>query len=131
MKTKEELLRAAAQARGNAYAPYSDFRVGAALLTASGEVFRGCNVECASFGLSNCAERTALFAAVAAGHRQFAMLALSLPGAGMPCGACRQILREFAPALPVVVGDERGSPVRETTLDRLLPESFGPGDLGR
>jgi cytidine deaminase len=127
--TKEELLARAVGAAAQAYAPYSKFCVGAALLCKSGEVFLGCNVENASYGLTSCAERNAVFAAVAAGRRDFVMLALSLKGGGTPCGACRQVLNEFAPALPIIIGDEAGVLQQETTLDQLLPNAFGPGNL--
>ena len=127
--TNEELLQHAAAARQAAYAPYSQFQVGAALLTTSGEVFTGCNIENASYGLTICAERAAVFHAIASGHRDFTALAISLPGAGTPCGACRQVLHEFAPELPVLIGDEDGQLVRLTSLAELLPEPFGPGSL--
>ena len=127
--TNEALLQHAAAARQAAYAPYSNFQVGAALLTASGEVFAGCNVENASYGLSICAERAAVFQAVAAGHRDFTALAISLPGPGSPCGACRQVLHEFAPSLPVILGDEDGTLVRLASLAELLPDPFGPENL--
>ena len=128
--TDKELVRFAAEARRNAYAPYSHYRVGAALLAASGEVFTGCNVENASFGLTNCAERTALFKAVSEGHKEFEKIAISLENAGTPCGACRQVLNEFAPELVVLLGDETGELVAETTLGQLLPSAFGPKNLG-
>ena len=125
----EQLLTAAAKARLNAYAPYSKFQVGAALLSQTGEIFTGCNVENASYGLTICAERAAVFQAVAAGHRDFTALAISLSGAGSPCGACRQVLHEFAPQLPLLLGDENGTLVRLTSLAELLPEAFGPESL--
>lgn len=127
--TNEALLAHAAAARQAAYAPYSQFQVGAAVLTGSGEVFTGCNVENASYGLTICAERAAVFKAVAAGQRDFTALAISLPGAGSPCGACRQVLHEFAPHLPILLGDEEGQLVRLTSLAELLPEAFGPENL--
>lgn len=125
-----DLLKLAAEAQSNAYAPYSKFRVGAALLSADGSVFTGCNVENASYGLSNCAERTAVFKAVSEGVRAFTAIAISVPGGGSPCGACRQVLNEFNPAMKVYLGDEKGTLVRETTLDALLPDAFGPENLG-
>ncbi len=127
--SNDELLRKAVAARARAYSPYSKFAVGAALLCADGEVFLGCNVENASYGLTICAERNAVFAAVAAGRRDFAMLALSVSGAGTPCGACRQVLNEFAPRLPILLGDEDGKLRGEVSLDQLLPNAFGPGSL--
>ena len=100
----EELLKEAAEAASQAYCPYSEYRVGAALLTTDDTIFRGCNVENASYGLTNCAERTALFSAVAKGHRSFSALAVVSSGDDFPypCGACRQVLAEFcSPEMPV------------------------------
>lgn len=120
----DDLIRRADAVRANAWAPYSGYRVGAALLTESGEVFEGTNVENASYGLTICAERAAVFAAVAAGHRKFAALALVTDDGGSPCGACRQVLAEFAPDLRVVIAAADGTR-RETTVASLLPDSFG------
>ena len=128
--TPSELLKLAAEARNLAYAPYSKFQVGAALLAENGEVFSGCNVENASYGMTICAERTAVFKAVAAGARSFTAIAISVPGGGSPCGACRQVLNEFSPSLTVYLGDENGQLIRETTLSALLPDAFGPENLG-
>ena len=125
----EELLALARLATEKSYAPYSKYRVGAALLCADGRVYQGCNVENASFGLSNCAERTALFKAVSEGEREFTAIAIASSGAPpYPCGACRQVLNEFAPDLRVLVtwGENE---VDETTLAALLPHGFGPKDL--
>ena len=123
----EKAARTAAEA---SYSPYSKFRVGAAVLTGSGRIFAGCNVENASYGLCNCAERTAIFSAVAAGERRIRAVAVYTPTAAptMPCGACRQVINEFGPeALVISVCD---SPARrKTTLPELLPGAFGPGDL--
>ena len=115
---KEELMRLAKDAAENAYHPYSGFSVGAALLTARGSVFTGANVENASFGATCCAERVALFSAVAAGEREFSVLAVT----AMPCGICRQALSEFAPDLTVCVDGKDG--MEEYTLSKLLPHSF-------
>ena len=112
-----------------AYAPYSQFQVGAALLAENGEVFTGCNVENASYGMTICAERTAVFKAVAAGVRAFSAIAISVPGGGSPCGACRQVLNEFSPSMKVYLSDENGQLIRETTLEMLLPDAFGPENL--
>ncbi|MEM7144612.1 MAG: cytidine deaminase [Verrucomicrobiota bacterium] len=125
----QQLLAAAARARQNAYAPYSNFKVGAALLTETGEIFTGCNVENASYGLSMCAERTAVFKAVAEGQRSFKAIAISLTSDGSPCGACRQVLHEFAPNLLILIGDDSGQLTSQTTLDALLPNPFGPNNL--
>jgi cytidine deaminase len=125
----QQLLNAAAHARLNAYAPYSKFQVGAALLSNTGEIFTGCNVENASYGLTICAERAAVFKAVAEGQRSFQALALSLDGNASPCGACRQVLHEFAPNLPILISDDSGQLTSQTTLNTLLPNAFGPSNL--
>ena len=124
-----ELLALARLAMENSYCPYSHYAVGAALLSADGRVFQGCNIENASFGLTNCAERTALFKAVSEGARDFTAIAIASNGsAPYPCGACRQALNEFAPGLRVLVTWGEGE-VDETTLSALLPHGFGPKDL--
>jgi cytidine deaminase len=124
-----ELITAARQIRENAYAPYSGFTVGAALQTESGEVFGGANVENASYGLAICAERSAVVSAVSAGHRTFRAIAIAGPETTttVPCGACRQFLNEFNPELPVAYTTPDG--IEQTTLDKLLPHSFGPQNL--
>ena len=130
---EEERLRAAAfAAMERAYAPYSRFRVGAALLTADGEVVTGCNVENAAYPASICAERGAVMAAVAAGHRAFdrVVIATEAREPASPCGQCRQVLAEFAPALPVV-SVTRGGAVRRWTMAELLPSPFLPASLGQ
>ncbi|BDS08933.1 cytidine deaminase [Oceaniferula spumae] len=127
--TASELLKLASEARKSAYAPYSKFLVGAALLSDNGTVFTGCNVENASYGLTNCAERTAVFTAISEGVRNFSAIAISLLGGGSPCGACRQVLNEFNPCMKIYLGDENGQLVRETTLDVMLPDAFGPENL--
>ncbi|MBX3750947.1 MAG: cytidine deaminase [Opitutaceae bacterium] len=124
------LEKAARQAAKASYSPYSKFRVGAAILTGSGKVYTGTNVENASYGLCNCAERTAIFTAVAAGERTVRAVAVYTPtrAATSPCGACRQVINEFGPeALVISVCD--GKNRIETTLDRLLPAAFGPRNL--
>jgi cytidine deaminase len=125
----DKLLQRAAEVRRQAYAPYSKYTVGAALLADSGEIFSGCNVENASYGLTICAERNAVFAAVAAGQTKFEKIALSLADAGTPCGACRQVLNEFAPELVILLGDENGKLLGTRTLCELLPDAFGPANL--
>lgn len=127
--TGEELLERARIARDAAYARYSDFPVGAALETESGEVFLGCNVENASYPLTICAERSAVAAAVVAGHRRFVRVALSTNGHApvAPCGACRQVLAEFAPEMTVI--SEAGGGTSEWSLDALLPARFSNVDL--
>jgi cytidine deaminase len=126
------LLDYAFQALKNSYAPYSRFSVGAALLSADGEVVTGCNVENASYGLSMCAERTAVFKAVSEGLREFEAIAVvsSKVNPVYPCGACRQVLREFNPRLKVIVAGPGKKPIA-TSLDKLLPKSFGKESLRR
>jgi cytidine deaminase len=132
--SREELVAAARAARERAHAPYSGYRVGAALLTDGGEVVTGANLENASYGLSICAERAAVAAAVAAGHRRFEAIAVATPGPdpAAPCGACRQVLREFPRGvdLEVVCAGEVGERRLATTLGALLPHGFGPEHLG-
>jgi len=125
---KDRLLDEARAARERAYAPYSKFKVGAALMTKDGRVFAGCNVENASYGLCNCAERTAFFSAIAAGCRrdEFAALAVvgDTDGPIAPCGACRQVIIELGgPDLTVWLGNLRGD-TRETTARQQLPDAF-------
>lgn len=134
----EELLKTAIEARENAYVPYSHFAVGAALLAKSGKVYRGCNVENAAYGPTNCAERTAFFTAVCAGEREFEALAICGGPAGKPvselcapCGVCRQVIREFCPDdFPIVLTTD-GTKLYETTLAELLPLSFSADDLNK
>lgn len=126
------LLSAATDVRERAHAPYSDYRVGAALVTRSGRVFTGCNVENASYGLCLCAERNAIGQMIAAGERDPVALAVVTKGprAGSPCGMCRQVLAEFAEDLPIVLG-VAGDPAaeRRTSLAALLPDAFRARDL--
>lgn len=128
-KDLDTALAAARAYRSRAYAPYSKFTVGAVVVDGSGKYFGGVNVENASYGLTICAERAAVFQAIAAGHRDFRALVVCGPAerASAPCGACRQVLREFNPHMDVAYTVAGG--VVETTLDRLLPDSFGPEEL--
>jgi len=114
-----------------AYAPYSDFSVGAALEAEDGRVFTGCNVENAAYGSSLCAERGALLKAVSEGARRFRRIAVigSGPELCQPCGACRQMLFEFAPSLEVLVGSAQRDGIQRSTLSDLLPHGFGPSQL--
>lgn len=127
---REALVAAAGEALERAYAPYSGFQVGAALLTDDGSRFTGANVENASYGLSMCAERTAVFHAVAQGVRRLRAVAVvaSNDEPTWPCGACRQVLYEFGPDL-VVISEGKGGRREERSLAELLPEAFGPADL--
>lgn len=127
---RRRLLTAARAAAKAAYAPYSRFRVGAAVLAGSGEIYAGANVENASYGLSNCAERTAVFSAVAAGERKIVAVAVYTPTRQptTPCGACRQVINEFGPHATIVCACRSRERI-ETTLDRLLPAAFGPKNL--
>ena len=128
--TDEELIQVAFRALKNSYSPYSRFRVGAALLTSSGVVFYGTNVENASYGLSMCAERVAVFKAVSEGHTSFVRMAVVSETVNpvYPCGACRQVLHEFSPGIELVFLGKGGETVVRK-LNELLPEAFGPRDL--
>ena len=125
------LLEESKIAREKAYVPYSKFKVGAALLTADGSVYRGCNIENASYGMTNCAERTAFFKAVSEGVKDFAALAIvaDTDHPCPPCGACRQVMVEFCkPEMPVYLTNLKGD-VELTTVGDLLPGAFTPEDL--
>ena len=126
----KKLKAAAKAAAAKAYAPYSKFRVGAAVLAESGNIYAGCNVENASYGLCNCAERTAIFAAVAAGERKFTCVAVYTPTktATAPCGACRQVIFEFGSHIRVH-SFCAGLDLIDTSIKALLPEAFGPENL--
>ena len=119
---RNKLVAAAKEAKRNAYAVYSNFRVGAALLTKEGDVFAGCNVENSSYGLTICAERNAVFRAVAEGRKHYQAIAIASddPGFITPCGACRQVLAEFAPRLEIILTNGRGK-TKITSLDKLFP----------
>src|SRR5208283_3829860 len=124
---KSKLVRAASKARKGAVAPYSKFKVGAALLTKSGEIIGGANVESASYGLTCCAERVALFKALTDGKKKFVAVAVvaRCDGGPMPCGACRQLLAEYAPDAKVFVADSRApGKIREFSVRELLPAAF-------
>ena len=125
---KENLIAAACEVRARAYAPYSHYAVGAALLAEDGRLFTGVNVENSSYGLTICAERTAVVKMVSEGGRHIVAVAVCTENGGSPCGACRQVLTEFAGDVPVWLSDSNGN-VRETTLYALLPDHFGPEHL--
>lgn len=145
---KNKLIAMALEARGHAYAPYSGYMVGAALLCEDGSIYTGCNVENASYGATNCAERTAVFKAVSEGKRRFVAIAIAggkradatcadqqtadlhTADYAFPCGVCRQVLREFAdPKQMVVIVCKAVDNYKEMKLEQLLPESFGPDNL--
>jgi len=128
---KQSLIDLANEARRRAYAPYSNFRVGAALRTRSGRVFTGVNIENAAYPTSMCAERTAVFKAVSEGDKDFEIIAVVNDTGGTPCGGCRQVLSEFGTETVVVIADGSGRIVRETTVGELLPEAFQPRHLGK
>lgn len=118
-----ELYEMADKARENAYAPFSGFRVGAAVLAASGKVYTGVNVENSSFGGTICAERTAFLKAISEGEREFEAIAVAADTEALPCGICRQFMYEFAPEIEVITG-ENADNLRYQKLDKLLPEGF-------
>ena len=121
------LIRLAKEAMEKSYSPYSNFPVGAALLCKNGKVYQGCNIENASFGLTNCAERTAVFKAVSEGEREFSAIVIAARSKAWPCGACRQVLNEFAPDIRVIVVWDHQ--MEEKNLRDLLPDGFGPESI--
>ncbi|MDO3661327.1 MULTISPECIES: cytidine deaminase [Bacillus] len=128
---KQELITEALKARDMAYAPYSKFQVGAALLTKDGKVYRGCNIENAAYSMCNCAERTALFKAVSEGDTEFQMLAVAAdtPGPVSPCGACRQVISELCTKDVIVILTNLQGQIKEMTVEELLPGAFSSEDL--
>lgn len=131
-ETIDTLVARARAAQQQAYVPYSHYPVGAAVLAGSGTIYSGCNVENASFGLTVCAERVAVWAAVAAGEREITAVAVVTPNGAAPCGACRQVLAEFLPAQgerDMLVIVDRGDAQLALRLSELLPFAFRPGDL--
>ncbi len=123
--TAAELIEISKKAQEFAYASYSKFKVGAALLCRDGSVYTGCNIENATYGATNCAERTAVFKAVSEGKRDFTAIAITSSGKGLtfPCGICRQVLSEFSPEIKVILEDEKGE-LHTFMLSELLPHSF-------
>ncbi len=126
---RNELAQRALAAREHAYAPYSRYAVGAAILGASGEIYEGVNVENAVYPVSMCAERTAVFKAVSHGERDFRAIAVATINGGSPCGSCRQVLSEFGEDIVVIQVNSDGEIVRQMTVKQLLPDAFGPADL--
>lgn len=129
-KNKQILISKAKKARKKAYAPYSKFKVGAALLLKNGEIICGANIENSSYGLTICAERVAIATAIAGGFSDFVAMAIvvDLPKPGAPCGACRQVIAEFAPSLPIILANKQNDQI-VTNLSELLPYQFSKADL--
>ena len=128
-KQKAELIAAAIEARKSSYSPYSSYPVGAALLTAKGELYTGTNIENAAYPMSICAERVAAFKAISAEDHEFTAIAVVTRDGGFPCGACRQVLSEFGLDAYVVIADDKGHILEESTVSDLLPGAFGPSNL--
>lgn len=126
---KIDLIRIANQARKWAYVPYSNYPVGAAVLTASGKIYDGVNIENAAYPVTICAERVAIFKAVSDGEKDLQALAVVTRNGGMPCGSCRQVMAEFSPAMQVIIADENERIVAEKTLAELLPGAFRSDSL--
>lgn len=126
---RQKLIDTALLARQWAYAPYSNYRVGAALLTVSGKVYDGVNVENAAYPTSMCAERVAIFKAVSEGEHQFVALAVATKNGGAPCGSCRQVISEFGLDTLVIIADGEGKVIQEATIGELLPGAFLPEHL--
>ena len=119
----KKLINTAMKMRKNAHAPYSDYKVGAAVETLEGEVIGGCNVESSSYGLTCCAERTALFRAISEGHNNFRSLAVSSSNGGMPCGACRQVIWDLCKNIPIHICDNNNI-IKTIYSSELLPDAF-------
>ena len=126
---RQELISLANQVRSNAYTPYSNYKVGAALLTKSGKIFTGVNVENAAYPATICAERAAVFNAVSAGEREFEAIAVVTRNGGTPCGSCRQVLSEFGLDIEVLLADENENLLQKSTIEDLLPGAFLRRDL--
>jgi cytidine deaminase len=126
---KQKLIDAALQARQWAYAPYSHYAVGAALVTSSGKIYDGVNVENSAFPATICAERVAIFKAVSEGERQFEAIAVATENGGTSCGSCRQVMSEFGLDTELIYVDSSGKVCSETTVGALLPAAFTPRDL--
>ncbi len=128
--TYEELIKKAIEAKQNAYAPYSKFPVGAALLTKEGKVYTGCNIECASYGATNCAERTAIFKAVSEGERNIEAIAVvsNIDDYTYPCGICRQVIMEFGDKIKIIAARSEHD-YKVHVIDDLLPDSFSSENL--
>jgi len=130
-KEKQSLIDLANEARRRAYAPYSNYPVGAALRTKTGRLFTGVNVENAAYPTTICAERVAVFKAVSEGEREFEVIAVVTDNGGSPCGSCRQVLAEFGLDTIVLIANGQGKLIKQTTIKELLPEAFTPVHLSR
>jgi cytidine deaminase len=128
---RRALIDLAIEARRRAYAPYSNYPVGAAVRTKSGRIFTGCNVENAAYPAGICAERVAVFKAVSEGEKEFEVMAVATSNGGSPCGVCRQVMAEFGLDTVVLICNEDGHLVQETTVRELLPGAFVPSDMGK
>ena len=126
---KVDLVRIANQVRKWAYAPYSNYRVGAAVLTESGRIYDGVNIENAAYPVTICAERVAIFKAVSNGEKEFQAIAVVTKNGGMPCGSCRQVMAEFSPEMLVIIADENETIKTEKTISDLLPGAFRADSL--
>tara|TARA_B100001245_G_scaffold217152_1_gene185429 strand:+ start:215 stop:598 length:384 start_codon:yes stop_codon:yes gene_type:complete len=124
----QELIQTALEIREKARAPFSNYKVGAAIETESGTIIGGCNVESSSYSLTCCAERTALFRAIAEGHTSFKALAIASKNGGMPCGACRQVIWDYCKDVPIYVCDKNGL-IKTTSSSELLPDAFDESHL--
>jgi len=129
----KELIIEAIKAKETAYAPYSNFKVGSAILTSDGKVYTGCNIENASFGATNCAERTAIFKAVSEGHKAIEAIAVvgDLNNYTFPCGICRQVINEFAAENIKIIVAKNENEYLVKTMEEILPGAFSKGDLGK
>ena len=126
--SKNKLIKKAIKMRDMAIAPYSGYKVGAAVLIDTGEIIGGCNIESSSYGLTCCAERVALFRAIAEGYQKFKSIAIATKNAGMPCGACRQVIWELCGEIPVYICDMNGW-VKTVSSSKLIPDAFDEKDL--
>jgi cytidine deaminase len=128
---RHALIDLANEARRRAYAPYSNYPVGAALRTKSGRIYTGCNVENAAYPAGICAERVAIFKAVSEGEKEFEVMAVATPNGGSPCGICRQVMAEFGLDTIVLISTGDGRLLQETTVRELLPAAFVPSSMGK
>ena len=130
-KSKQQLVQSAIEARKRAYVPYSHYPVGAALLSKSGVIYQGANIENAAYPVTICAERVAIFKAISEGDMELEAIAVVTKNGGAPCGSCRQVMAEFNPEMKIIVADETGEISLEKQLKEILPGYFGPDSLVR